>query len=624
MTGQPTSQCFHRRICRVAPARLVTASVPNAFDFFSNTDHSQLSLIGNITLYSSKNDHGTLLHDEQAAALDALRSINGRINMAAPVSRLPPELLARIFAYYAKDDMIWRKKKPGIGWISVTHVCRRWRHVALGDSRLWSHIFLPLNTMLLEEFISRSKVSPLSVSWISGYTYSTPWRPNPWPTELALTSLVRVERLHFDNFDGDAEGLYSLLSSPAPILEEAQILGLSIPKNVFGGSAPNLRHLSIRESMHFPWGSGALSSIVSLNIEYSLDLRPPRPSQADVMKALHKMPFLEQLSLIRCLPKSFATALADTDTFIPEPPIFAPARLQKLTLSGEVQECIGFFHHTSFPDSGVRLDLTCITLDHAINFQPLVRSLSVACGSTSGPFTCFNFEAHSRRTFKFQAKRASDEGGDDDAEPSVALNFVWRASASDGWNAVDLMQAVCLALSVTHLTDLEVDIDEFPEEYGGDDQAFTPAVWANALGPAKELVRIAIYGSAAHSFCPVLLLTTPDGHSWQEREAMEPASDDDQDTTTLFFPQLRWLSMFPTDWMHLYPGEDLHLYEFLPLLLRLRDEGRAPRVSLEVATCSQALEDVLKPLVVKLNVITEDEDGDDGVDSEDGDDAVEG
>ncbi|KAI0066389.1 hypothetical protein BV25DRAFT_1835461 [Artomyces pyxidatus] len=80
-------------------------------------------------------------------------SINEKHNAHSPVSRLPVELLTRIFHLVAiserAGDVLWRTsfRDPigsRLGWIKVTFVCRRWREVALGCAKLWSNVPLSL------------------------------------------------------------------------------------------------------------------------------------------------------------------------------------------------------------------------------------------------------------------------------------------------------------------------------------------------------------------------------------------------------------------------------------------------------------------------------------------------
>src|SRR5882672_6382746 len=70
------------------------------------------------------------------AAKRLILSILTRRNMLIPISILPAEILARIFHFSVAGASFLRSNRPG--WVSVTHVCRRWRQIALDDSTLWT------------------------------------------------------------------------------------------------------------------------------------------------------------------------------------------------------------------------------------------------------------------------------------------------------------------------------------------------------------------------------------------------------------------------------------------------------------------------------------------------------
>ncbi|KAI0039928.1 hypothetical protein FA95DRAFT_1462389, partial [Auriscalpium vulgare] len=63
-------------------------------------------------------------------------------NAGLPVSRLPPEILSAVFSILTDIDRP-RNHGKSLAWISITHVCRKWRDVALNNPTLWSTIILP-------------------------------------------------------------------------------------------------------------------------------------------------------------------------------------------------------------------------------------------------------------------------------------------------------------------------------------------------------------------------------------------------------------------------------------------------------------------------------------------------
>jgi len=78
-------------------------------------------------------------YTESTTEIDEKRQHNSQL----PVSRIPNEVLARIFHFLVPGEMIAREYLPN--WnhkirLSITHVCHRWREVALGFSLLWCDI----------------------------------------------------------------------------------------------------------------------------------------------------------------------------------------------------------------------------------------------------------------------------------------------------------------------------------------------------------------------------------------------------------------------------------------------------------------------------------------------------
>jgi len=55
-----------------------------------------------------------------------------RRNMLVLISILPAEIITRIFNAFSEQPY-------SLGWMPVTHVCRRWHQIALDDSTLWTH-----------------------------------------------------------------------------------------------------------------------------------------------------------------------------------------------------------------------------------------------------------------------------------------------------------------------------------------------------------------------------------------------------------------------------------------------------------------------------------------------------
>ncbi|KAI0058017.1 hypothetical protein BV25DRAFT_1811567, partial [Artomyces pyxidatus] len=93
-------------------------------------------------------------------------------NSRVPINRLPVEILARVFSFYARIDIpgaTMRAVSPAtprrrsLGWITITFVCRRWRQVASHHASLWSTVKFALGWEWAKEMVSRAKSVPLDV-----------------------------------------------------------------------------------------------------------------------------------------------------------------------------------------------------------------------------------------------------------------------------------------------------------------------------------------------------------------------------------------------------------------------------------------------------------------------------
>ena len=86
-------------------------------------------------------------------------------NSHSIISRLPNELLAPIFIHCARDYHYESARIPSLyapDWVNVSHVCSRWRNVALHCLTLWSYIFTMLQRWT-EILLARSKQAPLKI-----------------------------------------------------------------------------------------------------------------------------------------------------------------------------------------------------------------------------------------------------------------------------------------------------------------------------------------------------------------------------------------------------------------------------------------------------------------------------
>lgn len=86
------------------------------------------------------------------------------LNDLTTSSSLPPELLSCIFLHDTRSTTSLNHIKR---LLAITHVCRRWREAALGRQLLWTQVFVPYQSELLQVILQRSGNCSLDVTLLS-------------------------------------------------------------------------------------------------------------------------------------------------------------------------------------------------------------------------------------------------------------------------------------------------------------------------------------------------------------------------------------------------------------------------------------------------------------------------
>jgi hypothetical protein len=261
----------------------------------------------------------------------------------APISRLPPEILASIFAFLSPSA--WNEEAGHSAWICITHVCHWWRETALNYPRLWSHINLTkLTPVGMAEILARAKMAPLDLE-----ADSTKFnRPQLCLERQLEAHISHTRRL---SISGHLRSALERLVSPAPILE---FLSLShdhflsssdqvdIPVNLLNYTTPCLTSLEL-ENCDISWKSPLLKGLRTLKI-----LRPSteaRPKLEDWLDALNEMLQLETLTL------QFATPLAPLAAPLSSGPSLAVTlpSLTRFHISASAKDCALALAHVVLP-----------------------------------------------------------------------------------------------------------------------------------------------------------------------------------------------------------------------------------------------------------------------------------
>ncbi|KAI6155827.1 hypothetical protein BKA82DRAFT_4083195 [Pisolithus tinctorius] len=165
-----------------------------------------------------------LLEETQASLSEKRIKATTLQNLLAPVSRLPNEMLLAIFEEAVSSPPEKEMWVP----IDISHVCHRWREVAISSPRLWRHIWVmpSIKLHLLEAYAARASASRyLDVHFFN-------WR----------------ERKDFQRFDAALEFIlpsierWRSLSISSMCDTKIQHLANKLKKSSF----PVLRHFSFR------------------------------------------------------------------------------------------------------------------------------------------------------------------------------------------------------------------------------------------------------------------------------------------------------------------------------------------------------------------------------------------
>ncbi|KAI1786369.1 hypothetical protein LXA43DRAFT_58863 [Ganoderma leucocontextum] len=209
-------------------------------------------------------------------ALSTVRTaVRTHLNLCAPVNRLPPEVLFAIFDIVRcgfphcdgvdVGDHAAILRPDNNSLIAATHVCRRWRDIAVGYAHLWTSV--STSSPSAPTFFERSRGLPLKV-----FVALTQGKPPSIPKHKFLNQFPRIKALHIDlecswqirhwkkhlqSLARSLESLTVVTCGPQTLLEAN--LSMPLGEAFFGAECPvSLKFLSISGTTallptdHFP------------------------------------------------------------------------------------------------------------------------------------------------------------------------------------------------------------------------------------------------------------------------------------------------------------------------------------------------------------------------------------
>ena len=150
---------------------------------------------------------------------------------------LPVELLACIFTFYYTEAPD-KSSLPHPSWLPITHVCRRWRTVALSHGQLWASVTCGLPLRWIKVFMERSGTMLMDFD-----IHVAPGSRDCLNIVPLLTNFTRVRSLCLT---GKCNSIFPVIDSlhiSLPVQSLSLCLndnksGFILPDNLFGGDAP--------------------------------------------------------------------------------------------------------------------------------------------------------------------------------------------------------------------------------------------------------------------------------------------------------------------------------------------------------------------------------------------------
>lgn len=237
--------------------------------------------------------------DEVQKHKHAISNLWSQFNARLPVSRLPPEVLTKIFIMHRDFAKYPGGAKLGHPryWIAISHVCRHWRTVALNYPTLWTYIDFNFDLTCLSEVFVRAKQAPRLNILTKGLSR------DKRPIFLrVLEEMPRISELEIDlpsnlilKRVGSAPLLQKLILDACDNSELEPFFGI-----LCGDEAPLLQYLVLKTWKAFVWPTNVSHPNLK---EFHLSSHDHPESLIDIFAALDGMPLLEKLVLdYACLP----------------------------------------------------------------------------------------------------------------------------------------------------------------------------------------------------------------------------------------------------------------------------------------------------------------------------------
>ncbi|ETW80012.1 hypothetical protein HETIRDRAFT_117037 [Heterobasidion irregulare TC 32-1] len=433
------------------------------------------------------------------------------------VHSIPPEILTCIFLWLITLNPVlgpWGcvSSHTRLAWIvPATHVCARWRAVAIENPCLWTEI--NHNTIGVEwalEMARRACQAPIDVY-----------------TDADCMPLLDYVVKHIDHVrhlqlrDGSQDNLTSVLARlnrPAPMLESVEIYCRStstLPTDLFANTTPRLRHVWLGDYYVSPNHTVLSASLVSLKIHMrATDRTSPEYTNDELLDVLEQMPNLEILHLetlplpgLASLGKSRSVSLLHLDVLRLEGGLSGCCRLAA-SLDLPAHTSIRMICE-SFSNNGEDCHLLVPFITERIAAAATIHPIEhLYVNGVWATFVRLSFGPLKAHTTQFSALPLD-----------VAIRFPLPDSEVPRW----FLESICAVLPLEELRTLSI--------FTGQESWFHPGHWQETLRPAKRVETVNVRGSAARHLVSSFSM---------ESRAGEPPDE----APTLLFPALKTLALW--------------------------------------------------------------------------------
>ncbi|CCM01091.1 uncharacterized protein FIBRA_03139 [Fibroporia radiculosa] len=554
-----------------------------------NTTPSSKDIIMNVDGMSPQT-----LEDEICGYLRIVAKLRRQLNTFAPISRLPPEVLAQVFIHHIDQSLNTLRIENFYKWVQITHVCSHWRIVALAFPRVWSCIWIPISLTWMNEMITRSKSVPLSINavYLSFGAEADRAELNCVASEL----MGRLQSLKLRSSPYMHQKFWEQVKEPAPLLQSLILINeadyggsdasnaLNLPILLTPNRAPQLHKLEVH---NYPncWENisylGSLRDLVLCNEDNEPDTILTTIPMAQLFSELEKLPRLESLTLDRAFHLTTPDILAKS---------YSLPHIHSLSLGGDLSECTEALSHLTLPP-GVSFKLSIHTSGGNVQkfaqvvaekINPLAaKPLGVLCVHETNDD--LHIRAYSREKQQLaehirNATTPSDPVNTHEWEWSERQQCVLDLTISGHANMPGMVLCVCKTLPILEISFLflsghVVENDE---------------VWLEAFGRLERLTILWVHADwrRTASALPEPLLGRMVSHT-------------DEPGTPYYFPKLRVLKLDGVYFQSLQEHCDEIRGTFFESLLNglaTRSRRGCPVPSLILRKCINLLEDDVNEL----------------------------